>query len=96
MGTHFDEVADKKAKEQEEKKRKEEEMMKNDPVYRIIQTDPQVKAALEDPKVHAVIQKLQAQGGLDFNEVARSDPQTAQKLMLLINKGVLNTQSQMP
>lgn len=40
MGTHFDEVADKKAKEEEEKKRKEEEMMKNDPVYRIIQTDP--------------------------------------------------------
>jgi hypothetical protein len=93
MGSHFDEVADKKAKEEEEKKRKEEEMMKNDPVYKIIQTDPQVKAALEDPKVHAVIQKLQAQGGLDFNEVARSDPATAQKLMLLINKGVLNTQS---
>ena len=40
MGKHFDEVADKKAKEEEEKKRKEEEMMKNDPVYRIIQTDP--------------------------------------------------------
>ena len=93
MGSHFDEVADKKAKEEEEKKRKEEEMMKNDPVYKIIQTDPQVKAALEDPKVTAVIQKLQVQGGLDFNEVARSDPATAQKLMLLINKGVLNTQS---
>jgi hypothetical protein len=40
MGSHFDEVADKKAKEEEEKKRKEEEMMKNDPVYKIIQTDP--------------------------------------------------------
>ncbi len=40
MGSHFDEVADKKAKEEQEKKRKEEEMMKNDPVYKIIQTDP--------------------------------------------------------
>ena len=30
MGTHFDEVADKKAKEEEEKKRKEEEMMKKE------------------------------------------------------------------
>lgn len=36
MGTHFDEVADKKAKEEEEKKRKEEEVMKSDPVYKII------------------------------------------------------------
>jgi len=36
MGSHFDEVADKKAKEEEEKKRKEEEMMKSDPVYKII------------------------------------------------------------
>lgn len=36
MGTHFDEVADKKVKEEEEKKRKEEELMKNDPVYKII------------------------------------------------------------
>ena len=55
MGTHFDEVADKKAKEEQEKKRKEEELMKSDPVSKIIQTDPQVKAALEDPKVNAVI-----------------------------------------
>jgi len=29
--------------------------MKNDPIYRIIQTDPQVKQALEDPKVKAII-----------------------------------------
>ena len=36
MGSHFDEVADKKAKEEDEKKRKEEEMMKSDPVYKII------------------------------------------------------------
>ena len=36
MGSHFDEVADKKAKEEEEKKRKEEEMMKSDSVYKII------------------------------------------------------------
>lgn len=32
--------------------------MKSDPVYKIIQTDPQVKAALEDAKVQLVIQKL--------------------------------------
>lgn len=70
--------------------------MKSDPIYKIIQTDPEVKAALEDEKVKNVIQKLQQQGGLDFNEVAREDPRTAQKLMLLINKGVLNTQTQKP
>lgn len=70
--------------------------MKSDPIYKIIQTDPEVKAALEDEKVKKVIQKLQQQGGLDFNEVAREDPRTAQKLMLLINKGVLNTQTQKP
>ena len=58
MGSHFDEVADKKLKEEEEKKKKEEELMMNDPVYKIIQTDPQVKAALEDAKVQLVIQKL--------------------------------------
>lgn len=46
MATHFDDVADKEKKAAEEKKRAEEEMMKNDPVYKIIQTDPQVKEAL--------------------------------------------------
>lgn len=96
MGSHFDELADKKAKEEEEKKRAEEEAMKSDPVYQKIQTDPQVKAALEDPKVSAVIARLQREGGLDFHEVARTDPETANKLMLLINKGVLNTQNHMP
>ena len=40
MGQHFDDVADKKTTEEEERKRKEEEMMNNDPVYKVIQTDP--------------------------------------------------------
>jgi hypothetical protein len=32
--------------------------MKSDPIYKIIQTDPEVKASLEDEKVKKVIQKL--------------------------------------
>ena len=54
MGTHFEEVADKKKQEEEEKKRQEEQLMKSDPIYKIIQTDPEVKAALEDEKVKKV------------------------------------------
>lgn len=96
MGNHFESVAEKEKKAAEEKKRQEEEMMKNDPIYNIIQNDPQVKDALADPKVQAVLAKLQQQGGLDFHEVAKSDQQTANKLMLLINKGVLNTQTTLP
>ena len=65
--------------------------MKSDPVYNLIQNDPKVKEALADPKVMQILAKLQQTGGLDFHEVAREDPQTANKLMFLINKGVLNT-----
>jgi hypothetical protein len=65
MGSHFESVADQekrnaeaKAKQAEEdRKRQEEERMK-DPVYRMMQTDPQVKACLEDPKVQKVIQTI--------------------------------------
>ena len=93
MGSHFTEVADKKKQEEEEAKRKQEEEMKKDPVYQTIQNDPKVKETLEDPKVQLLIKRLQTEGGLDFHEVARQDPVTAQKMMLLIEKGVLNTQT---
>ena len=103
MGTHFDSLADTKKKEEEQakldaekKKREEEEELKKDPIYDKIHNDPEVKAALEDPKVQLVIQKIQKEGGLDFHSVARSDPETANKLMLLINKGVFNTQTTLP
>jgi hypothetical protein len=59
MGNHFESVAEKEKKAAEEKKRQEEEMMKNDPIYNIIQNDPQVKDALADSKVQAVLAKLQ-------------------------------------
>lgn len=39
MGTHFEDVADKKKKEEEEK-------LKNDPVTKIIENDPIVKEIL--------------------------------------------------
>lgn len=99
MGVHFESVADqekRKAEEAEAKRLKEEEAMKSDPVYQLIQNDPEVKDALADPKVQQILATIQKTGGLDFHEIARKDDKTAQKLMLLINKGVLNTQTQQP
>ena len=89
MGGHFTEIGEKKQKEEEEK-------MKNDPAMQAINHDPQVKAIMQDQKVMSVIHTLQRTGGLDFHAVARKDPETAQKLMVLIQKGVLNTQTTMP
>lgn len=43
-----------------------------------------------------VIHTLQKTGGLDFNDVVKKDPVTANKLFTLIKKGVLNTQSTPP
>ena len=51
MGSHFEDIAEKEKAEAEKKKKEQEDAMKSDPVYQKIQTDPQVKAALEDPKV---------------------------------------------
>lgn len=51
MGSHFDDVADKKKAQQEEEAKKQEELVKQDPVMQIIENDPQVKACLADPKV---------------------------------------------
>ena len=39
---------------------------------------------------------MQQTGGMDFHEVARQDPELAQKLMVLIQKGVFNTQTTAP
>ena len=51
MGTHFNDTAEKKQKEEEAK-------MQNDPVMKTINEDPQVKAILADPKVTKVIQTM--------------------------------------
>ena len=91
MGRHFETVADKEKKAAEEKRLKQEALLKEDPIYHKIQNDSEVKAALADPEVQKVLAELQRTGGLDFHEIARKDDRTAQKLMLLINKGVLNT-----
>jgi hypothetical protein len=56
MGSHFDDIADKK-KAQEEAKKKQE-LVKADPVMQIIENDPQVKACLADPKVQKVLEHL--------------------------------------
>ena len=99
MGAHFEETADKKAQEEKEaaeKQARQEEEMKSDPVYQKIQNDPKVKETLADPKVVKLIQRLQVERGLDFHQIAREDDATAQKLMFLINAGVLNTQNTMP
>jgi hypothetical protein len=65
--------------------------MQNDPVYQTIQTDPQVKAILEDPEVKQLLEYLRFKGGLDLHEVMRKNPLLGQKMMYLINKGILNT-----
>ena len=65
--------------------------MKKDPVYNTIQNDEQVKAYLEDPEIKEILEHLRFKGGLDFHEIAKEKPEAAQKLMYLINKGVLNT-----
>ena len=83
MGTHFEDVADKKAKEEEEKKN-------SDPVMKIIETDEQVKAILADPAVQKILEHLRFKGGLDLYEVMRKNPELGKKLQFLISKGVLN------
>jgi hypothetical protein len=82
MGSHFTNVADKKIEE--------------DPVMQIINNDPVVKEILADPEVNAVIHKLQASGGLDLLTLMQANPALGIKMKTLIEKGVLNVNSQMP
>jgi hypothetical protein len=84
MGEHFESVADKKKREEEEKRKQEEAQMKDDPVYQIIQQDPQVKEFIADPEVKKVLDHLRFSGALDLHEVMREKPQVGQKLMYLI------------
>ena len=100
MGEHFEGVADKKKREDEESAKKaaeerlkQEEEMKKDPVYNIIESDPMVKEYLADPEVMEILNHLRFKGGLDLHEVMREKPQVGQKMMYLIQRGVLNTQS---
>jgi hypothetical protein len=81
MGSHMEEVA----KKQTEK----------DPISDIINNDEEVKGILQDPKVQAFLQHLQTSGGADLHYVMQNDQYLADKLKVLIHKGVLNVQSQM-
>lgn len=45
---------------------------------------------LNDQKVQYAIQKCQKEGRLDFSMIMAKDPETARKLKILIDKGVLN------
>lgn len=67
MGGHFSSVADQKAKEEEAKRKEEEEKLREDPVFKTIETDPQVKEYLDDPEVKKILEHLRFQGGLDFH-----------------------------
>lgn len=58
MAGHFNEVADKEKALALEKKRQEEEFKNQDPIYNLIQNDPQVKEHLADPKVMKVLAEL--------------------------------------
>lgn len=68
-----------------------------DPIKEIIDNDPVVKVRLiktkeilNDQKVQYAIQKCQKEGRLDFSMVMAKDPETAKKLKILIDKGVMN------
>jgi hypothetical protein len=98
MGDHFENVADKKKREAEEEakkveleRQKQEAEMKKDPVYQTIESDPMVKEFLADPEVIEILNHLRFQGGLDLHQTMREKPHVGQKLMYLIQKGVLNT-----
>ena len=103
MAEHFTGVADKekeeeaKKKAEEERKRQEQlEEMKKDPTYKIMEEDKKVQEFLADEEVRKILDHLRFKGALDLHSVLRSDPQTGQKLMYLIQKGVLNTHAQAP
>ena len=103
MGKHFDDVADKKKREAEEQeqKRQEEELrrqeeLKNDPVMQTIESDPRVKEILADQKVQKVLEHLRFQGALDLYDLMKKDVETSKKLQYLIQRGVLNANSQRP
>jgi STI1 domain len=58
MGSHFEDVADKKKREAEEEERKKLEEMKNDPVMKVIESDEKVKEILADPKIQKILEHL--------------------------------------
>lgn len=82
MGQHMEKVA--------------ETQVEKDPVSEIIQNDEEVREILSDPKVQAFLHHLQTSGGADVHYVMQYDQYLAEKLKILIHKGVLNVQSQMP
>ncbi len=59
MGTHFEDIAEKKKVDEEEK-------IKNDPVTKIIETDEQVKSILMDTKVQNILERLRMGEPLDL------------------------------
>jgi len=82
MGSHFD-VMGKQAAEKEAK----ENAAKQPP------RDPKAEAILQDPKVQYLIQCLQKNPKLDFRMVMNSDPELAQKISYLIDKGYFGLQA---
>ena len=83
MGSHMEKVADEKAKKEVEA----------DPIAGIIQNDEEVKSILQDPKVEAFLKHLQTNGGADLHYVMQNDQYLGEKLKVLIQKGVLNVQT---
>lgn len=82
MGQHMERVAEKHDKV--------------DPVEETIKNDSEVQEVLKDAKVQAFLHHLQTSGGADLHYVMQNDQYLAEKLRILINKGVLNVQSHMP
>lgn len=58
-----------------------------------IHPDPKVREALNCPKVRHVLDALRSGQPIEFHSVARSAPDVAMKLQILIQSGLLNTQT---
>jgi hypothetical protein len=67
-----------------------------DPVLARKLEEPAIKAILSDKRVAAFLEHLQKGNPVDFFQLARSDPELAYKLRVLIDRGILNTHAQPP
>jgi len=83
MGSHFDTMGKVAADKEAQEKAAQQPLR-----------DPKAEQYLQDPKVQYLLQYLQKNPRLDFKMVMNSDPELAQKVKYLIDKGYLALQNQ--
>lgn len=64
-----------------------------DPVLAKKLEDPTVKSLMADPKIQAFLASLHKGPPLDFYQLAKQDPELAMKVRYLLERGVLQAQS---